>query len=136
VSAGRAPVPARRDEASAAWFDALRAGRLLMRRCHGGHLSRPDVLACDECGDMDLGWQAVHGRGTIVSLAVDHSGDEATRLAVVQLSEGPWLLTRVEGLLPGRGDEVTVRVVEPADGEPYPVVTTDAPAAPPAGRPT
>lgn len=102
-----------------------------MRRCHGGHLSHPDVLACDECGDTDLGWQAVVGRGMIVSLAVDYSGDEATRLAIVQLSEGPWLLTRVEGRPPGRGDEVTVRVVEPADGEPYPVVTTDAPTAPP-----
>jgi uncharacterized OB-fold protein len=133
VSARGASVPARRDEASAAWFDALREGRLLMRRCHGGHLSHPDVLACDDCGDRDLRWQAVHGHGMVVSLAVDHSGDDVTRLAIIELSEGPWLLTRVEGVPPERGDEVTIRVVEPADGEPYPVVTTDASAAPPAG---
>ena len=116
---------ARRDAATAAWFDALRDGRLLLRACRDGHVSRPDVLACDVCGAMDLGWQAAGGQGVVVCLAVDHATEPATRLAVVELAEGPWLLTRVEGAPVERGAEVTVEILHPVDGEPYPVVSAD-----------
>jgi uncharacterized OB-fold protein len=114
---------ARRDDATAEWFDALRDGRLLLRACRDGHLSRPDVLACDLCAATDLGWHPAGGRGVVVSLAVDHSTDPATRLAVVELTEGPWLLTRVEGGPVERGASVLVEIFRPVDGEPYPVVS-------------
>ena len=114
---------ARRDPATAAWFDALRDGRLLLRACRDGHVSRPDVLACDICGATDLGWQAAGGQGVVVCLAVDHSTEPATQLAVVELAEGPWLLTRVEGAPVERGAAVVVEIVHPVDGEPYPVVS-------------
>lgn len=123
MNAAEPRVAARRDPASAEWFDALREGQLLVRRCPLGHLSRQDVLACDECGATDLSWHAVKGHGTLVSVAVDHSGTEPTRIAVVELAEGPWLLTRIEGAPPTRGEHVVVRVADPAEGEPYPVVT-------------
>jgi uncharacterized protein len=116
---------ARRDPATGAWFDALRDGRLLLRACPDGHLSRPDVLVCDVCGAMDLGWQPTGGRGVVVCLAVDHATEPTTRLAVVELAEGPWLLTRVEGAPVERGAEVTVEILHPVEGESYPVVSAD-----------
>jgi len=123
MSAGERRVAARRDVASTEWFDALGEGRVLIRRCPSGHLSRHDVLACDECGATELGWQAVEGRGTLVAVAVDHAGANPTRIAVVELAEGPWLLTRVEGPAPLHGAPVRVRIFDPDEGEPYPVVT-------------
>lgn len=117
---------ARRDEATAAWFDGLGVGRLLLRRCASGHLSRPDVLACDLCRDTELSWIESQGIGSVVSLAVDHSGTDATVLAIVGLLEGPWLLTRIDGDPVERGEDVVVHVVHPVEGEPYPVAVAAA----------
>ncbi|MDX6233497.1 MAG: hypothetical protein QOH68_2521 [Nocardioidaceae bacterium] len=119
-------VPARRDEMTGAWFDGLLSGRLLLRVCPQGHSSRPDVLACDVCSSPDLDWAASEGRGSVVARAVDHSTNPPTCLAVVELTEGPWLITRAEGSDVARGDVVVVHVVQPDRGEPYPVVVPAA----------
>ncbi|MFI5627736.1 Zn-ribbon domain-containing OB-fold protein [Nocardioides sp. NPDC051685] len=124
---GRAP--ARRDEMTAEWFDALNAGRLLLRTCPRGHRSRPDVLVCDHCGALDLGWAEAGGRGTVVARAVDHSTRPATCLVIVELDEGPWLTTRLEGASVERGENVVVRYVQGDEGEAYPVVTGLGPDA-------
>ena len=116
-------APARRDEMTAEWFDGLRAGRLLLRTCPLGHRSRPDVLACDVCGATDLGWAEVSGHGSVLALAADHSTRPVTRLVIVELAEGPWLITRLEGTLVQRGEDVVVRYVGDGEGEAYPVVT-------------
>jgi uncharacterized OB-fold protein len=116
-------APARRDDMTAAWFDGLRAGRLLLRACPEGHRSRPDVLACDVCGSLELGWAEASGWGSTVALAVDHSTQPATHLVVVALDEGPWLITRLEGEQVARGEDVVVRYVQDGEGEAYPVVT-------------
>jgi len=118
---------ARRDEATAAWFDGLDEGRLLLRECRSGHLSRPDVLACDVCRDADLSWVESRGVGSIAALAVDHSGADPTVLAIVALVEGPWLVTRIDGPRVERGGDVIVRIVHPDEGEAYPVVVTARP---------
>ncbi len=118
---------ARRDEATAAWFDGLGEGRLFLRACSSGHLSRPDVLACDVCSDTDLSWVESRGIGSVVSLAVDHSGAEATLLAIVELVEGPWLVTRIDGPRVERGGDVVVRIVRPDEGEAYPVAAAARP---------
>jgi uncharacterized OB-fold protein len=119
-------VPARRDEMTGTWFDGLLSGRLLLRACPHGHMSRPDVLACDVCGSPDLKWTDSSGRGSVVSRAVDHSTSPPTCLAIVELTEGPWLITRVEEADVAKGDSVVVRVAEPSDGERYPVVVPEA----------
>lgn len=120
---GRAP--ARRDEMTAEWFDGLNAGRLLLHSCPRGHLSRPDALACDVCGALDLGWAEARGRGVVVAVAVDHATQPFTNLAIVELDEGPWLITRVDGTPVERGEEVVVGY-EGGQGEAYPVVTASA----------
>ncbi len=99
-------APARRDEMTAEWFDGLRAGRLL-----------------DVCGATDLGWAEASGHGSVLALAADHSTRPVTRLVIVELAEGPWLITRLEGTLVQRGEDVVVRYVGDGEGEAYPVVT-------------
>jgi uncharacterized OB-fold protein len=116
-------TPVRRDEMTAPWFDGLASGRLLLRACSLGHMNRPDLLACDVCGTHDLTWAESSSRGVIVSHAVDHSTRPSTRLVIVELAEGPWLVTRLEGAGDvSPGGAVVVRMVRPAEGEPYPVV--------------
>ena len=119
---GPARATARRDDMTATWFDGLVSGRLLLRLCQQEHLSRPDVLACDACGSLDLDWAESSGVGVVVSRAVDHSTSPSTCLVIVELAEGPWLFTRLEEGDVVRGDAVVVRIVPSRDGEPYPVV--------------
>lgn len=120
-------APARRDEMTAAWYDGLRVGRLLLRTCPEGHPNRPDVLACDVCGSLDLEWAESRGRGVVVSCAVDHATSPPTSLVVVELAEGPWLITRLDDGEVTRGDVVVVRIAQPEEGEPYPVVVPAGP---------
>ncbi|MEU0314141.1 hypothetical protein [Nocardioides sp. NPDC006273] len=60
---------------------------------------------------------------------MDHSTRPATRLAIVELDEGPWLITRLEGASVERGENVVVGYVEGDEGEAYPVVTGLGPDA-------
>lgn len=80
------------------------------------------MLACDVCSSLDLEWADCIGRGSVVSRAVDHATSPPTYLVVVELAEGPWLITRVEEGEVARGDVVAVRIAQPTEGEPYPVV--------------
>jgi hypothetical protein len=43
-------------------------------------------------------------------------------LVIVELAEGPWLFTRLEGTLVQRGEDVVVRYAGDGEGEAYPVV--------------
>ncbi len=95
--------PAHRDARSAPFFDALATGVLLLRRCRPhGHLSAPEVTACVECGHTDLDWAPAAGTGHVVTWTAVHSRPDPTGvstvevvLAVVELTEGPWLRTRL-----------------------------------------
>jgi uncharacterized OB-fold protein len=128
---GRILGIARRDDSTVTWFEALRQGQLLLRGCPEGHFSRPDVLTCDVCASPDLTWVPSGRAGVIVARAFDHHGQHpsglVTELVVVELDEGPWLITRVNGTELGRGTRVRVRVEQPGkgeEGEPYPVGAT------------
>jgi uncharacterized protein len=111
-------APAVRDERSAPFFDALRQGSLLLRRCLArGHVSAPEVTFCAVCGDAGLDWATARGGGHIVTWTAIHSRpDESGRtqvsviVGIVELDEGPWLRAR---LLPDdtalAGDSVAVR---------------------------
>jgi uncharacterized OB-fold protein len=92
-----------RDERSAEFFDALAAGRLLIRRCvPDGHLSSPDVTFCAECGTPGLEWVEAAGDGKVVSWTAIHGRPDETGATVVnvfvglvELTEGPWLMARL-----------------------------------------
>ncbi|MEB3371338.1 Zn-ribbon domain-containing OB-fold protein [Saccharopolyspora mangrovi] len=118
---------ARRDEASAEWFDGLAEGNLLIKHCPScGHESRPDATACPGCRGADLEWATSSGAGTVVSLVVDHGGPEPQPLGLVELDEGPWLHVRLVGAPDmAAGDRVRLTVSSPEDGEPLPVFVVE-----------
>src|SRR6185437_9858099 len=111
------------------FFDALREGRLLLRRCvPHGHVSAPEVVFCAECGSSDLEWMPAEGIGSVVSWTAIHSRPDESgnttigaHIGLVELGEGPWLLARLVTDDPDRvrtGAAVTLHVIEA--GEPLP----------------
>ncbi len=125
----------RADERSAAFFEAAARDVLLIKRCaRCGRWLGPGAAGCPGCGADDPRWEPAAGRGTLISWAVLHAREsaaagpaEASVLALVELDEGPWLRTRLEGAggagqaAPRAGLRVTAAFVHPAEGESYPV---------------
>lgn len=98
--AGLAAPDARGEES--AWFDRLRSGRLSFLRC-GVCASAvfPPRPRCPECGGSALDWEDASGRGVVYSFTVQRRRTrpdmpEPSVMALVDLVEGPRLLTRVE----------------------------------------
>ncbi|GAA4170625.1 OB-fold domain-containing protein [Gryllotalpicola koreensis] len=104
--------PVARDQATADFFDAAAAGRfLIVRDSVTGEYHEPqfDVSADPKRYERT----PASGRGTIVSWAVVHErqadGSTARRtVGIVQLDEGPWWWTEIQGADPdadldGRG---------------------------------
>jgi uncharacterized OB-fold protein len=84
--------------------DALAHGRFMIQRCRGcaKHVFYPRAM-CPHCGSVDLDWVAASGRGTVYSTTIvrrraEEGGDY--NIALVDLAEGPRLMSRVEGLAP------------------------------------
>lgn len=119
---------AHRDDASAAWFDGLAAGRLLIRTCRScGHHSRPETVTCPACHCPELDWTTAAGVGTVVCLITDHGTGDPVPLGLVELDEGPWLLVRVSGApRPSAGTRVSLSVHHAEGSEPIPVFTADS----------
>jgi hypothetical protein len=119
-----------RDDASAPFFDAAAAGRLLVQRCADcGHWVAPytrmglTLERCPECSSDRLAWAPASGAGTLVTWTVVHTRDgPSPPVGVVELAEGPWLTARVdadpEALRAGM--PVTVGFARPGGGEPVP----------------
>jgi uncharacterized OB-fold protein len=99
-------APVRRDADTAQFLDGTSLGEFRLRRCPDGHWSEPAAQVCSTCGSVDLDWAAASGLGTLISWVVTHGRADAGRppplavLAIVELDEGPWWWTRVEGIEP------------------------------------
>jgi hypothetical protein len=123
------------DRAETAYGDPLHAPfwraaarrELSIQRCGrcGAHqfFARPFCLAC---GAEDVGWVVASGRGTVYSMTTVHrqvSPDLPTPYvnALVQLDEGPRLLTRIVGGPCAIGDRVRVTWQERAGAPPLPL---------------
>jgi uncharacterized protein len=124
-------LPIIRDEASAPFFDAAQAGRLLIRRCGAcGHWVAPYLRTgatldrCPACTADRLQWAEATGRGTLITWTVVHRGEDAAPVGVVELEEGPWLTARLDGgdSPLAAGMDLVVEFVRPGDGEPVPVL--------------
>jgi hypothetical protein len=88
------------------WWEATRAGRLLVQRCEacGHHQHYPRAL-CTRCHATRLGFVEASGRGTVYSFTVIHRAPAPAFtppyvVALVRLAEGPVLLTHVVGCPP------------------------------------
>jgi uncharacterized protein len=125
-----ADLIARRDTASAAWFDGLMAGSLLIRRCDAcDHHCRPDAEACTACESRSLRWVEALGTARVVA-AVSTPGltGNTTVQALVELTEGPWLLAPVIGAhsAPPPRTALLLTILRPDQGEPIPAFTAPA----------
>jgi uncharacterized OB-fold protein len=92
-------------EHEAAYRDALLAGRLSFQRCPRGHAWLPPRQHCPTCLANPRGWADASGAAKLISWVVyrrsfDPSTDDRVpyNVAVVELAEGPRLITNIVGL--------------------------------------
>jgi hypothetical protein len=90
------------------FWDAAAQGRLLLPRCRAcaRHFFRPEV-ACTYCFATDWQWVQASGRGTLYSFTVVHRApapgfELPFVLAIVELDEGPAVLSNVVGCAPSQ----------------------------------
>ncbi len=121
------------DALSAPFWEAARRHVLTVQRCascgHHQFYPRPYCLACQS---DDLTWVPVAGTGTIYSQTTVHiqiapEFDPPYTVALVELDEGPRLLTQIEGAGAAIGDPVRVRWRARPDAPPLPVFVVDRP---------
>lgn len=100
------PLPTATPETRPFW-DAARRHELQLQRCRAcaTFVFYPRA-ACPRCLGGDLEWQRVSGRGTLHTFTVVHRGQKGFPLgspyvlAVVELAEGPRLMTNLVGVEP------------------------------------
>ena len=97
----------------------LAAGRFMIQRSRstGRHTFYPRVLI-PGTGERDLEWVPASGGGTVYAITVNRGRDGAYNVALVDLDEGPRMMTRIEGVetVP-IGTRVRARIVQ-EDGAP------------------
>ena len=89
------------------YWDAAREGRLVVQECDScRQLVHPPLPRCPHC-HSGLGWRAVSGNGTVYTYTVVRhpthyafAGKIPYVLAIVELAEGPRLVTALTGVPP------------------------------------
>lgn len=101
------PLP-RIDEESRGWWEGLARHELWLQRCRdcGTTRSYPRAV-CPSCLSSATEWVRARGRGTVYSFTVTHQnqapgfrGELPYVLAIVELDEGPRLMTNIVGCAP------------------------------------
>ena len=116
-----------RTELTAPYWDAAREGRLVVQECQACYqIWHPPLLRCPHCHAADPGWREVSGAGTVYTYTVVRhpthfafAGEVPYIIAMVELAEGPRLITALTGTEPGKvhvGQPVHVVFREVADG--------------------
>ena len=97
----------------------LAEGRFMIQRSRatGRHVFYPRI-AVPGTGEQDLDWVEASGRATVYAITVNRARDSNYNLALVDLEEGPRMMTRIEGVetVP-IGTAVRARIVQ-EDGAP------------------
>ena len=108
------------------FWDAVASGELRLQRCLScGLLRYPIASICPNCLGREAVWELLSGRGTVHSTIVFHqvynqafAGEVPYNVSVVELEEGPRLISNVIGIDPSSvrvGQPVQV-VFTPVDG--------------------
>jgi uncharacterized protein len=99
------------------YFEHVAAGRFMIQksRSTGGHVFYPRV-AEPGTGATDLEWVQASGRGTVYSTTTIRQKPPTPHynLALIDLEEGPRMMSRVEGIAPEAvriGMAVSARIV-------------------------
>lgn len=90
------------------YWEAAREGRLVVQRCGAcGGLRHPPLHRCPKCHATEVEWTPVQGRGTVYTFTVvEHPTHAALEeavpyvVALVELAEGPRILTNIRGCPP------------------------------------
>lgn len=106
------------------WRQNLSEGRFLLQRspADGRHFYPPRVIAPTPGGDA-LEWVEASGKGTVYSVTMisPKPPTEPYNVVLVDLAEGPRMMSRVEGLPAAEvtiGMAVQARIGTQEDGEP------------------
>jgi uncharacterized OB-fold protein len=107
VTEHKKPVPHPSPETLAFW-EAARAHRLLLPQCNAcGEFWFPPTQRCTHCLSADFAWREASGAGRIYSFVVYHrvyhpgfEGDVPYVVAIVELDEGPRLISNIAGVAP------------------------------------
>ncbi|MEQ8661002.1 MAG: OB-fold domain-containing protein [Gammaproteobacteria bacterium] len=112
------------DVALAPYWEAARAGRLLLRHCRPCartyYYPRP---LCPFCMSDDTEWREASGAGTVYSWSVERRAQPPYVIAFVTLAEGPTLMTNLvdcDADAVAIGQAVTL-AFETRDEQPVPV---------------
>lgn len=95
----RRPIPQPTPETRHFW-DGTRAGELRLQRCDAcAHVYFPPRPFCPKCASREVSVFAASGRATLYSYVINHRShpafDGPYAIAVVQLSEGPRMMTNI-----------------------------------------
>ncbi len=112
------PIPVPTPESRPFW-DAARRHELHLQHCRkcDGWVFYPRA-ACPHCLSADLEWHRTSGRGTLHTFTVAYRGQKGFPLgspyviAIVQLDEGPRLMTNLVGVDP---DPARIRIGMPVE---------------------
>lgn len=76
----------------------LREGLFMIQRSRstGRHVFYPRIAA-PGTGETDLEWVEAGGGGTVYAITVNRSREGSRNVALVDLDEGPRMMTRIEG---------------------------------------
>ena len=107
MAGGTVPVPT--PETEPFWAGTL-AGELRVQRCNscGRHYFYPRPF-CRYCQSPDVAWRTVSGAGRLVSYVINYrplppaDPAEPQVIALVELDEGPRMLTNIVGVPPEPG---------------------------------
>jgi uncharacterized OB-fold protein len=114
------PIP-QPDRESAAWWEGLRAHRVLLQQCRDcGRPRFPPMPSCPWCASAAFDVVESAGHGIVYSFVRAHvavspgyAGDLPYAVATVELAEGPRLLSRVDPPATlAIGDRVVARFVD------------------------
>ena len=98
----RGPLPKKTPE-TAPFFDGLKARKLMLQRCKGcGPYFYPRPF-CPKCFSWDVEWFQASGKGKLYSYVINYRpppfmGEDPIVIAVVELEEGPRLMTNLAGV--------------------------------------
>jgi uncharacterized OB-fold protein len=102
------PIPVVTEESRPFW-EGCRQGRLMLQYCTGCHRYQfYPRLYCMQCGSQALRWDEAGGLGVIYSYTIIHQNkspefvnDTPYNVAIVQLQEGPRMMSNIVDIDPG-----------------------------------
>jgi uncharacterized protein len=103
------PQP-RLDGDTAPFWEGCSEGVLRFQRCTScGVIRWPASFLCPGCHSTEAHWEASEGKGTVYSFVVYHvafhsgfKGELPYVVALVDIEEGPRILSNIRGCLPGQ----------------------------------